>query len=104
MAHRDFLPQGEKNGLLHPPSCACVRCAAGRDSQEISPELREKVQEMLDSTFLQMVQGNVIGGYQIMAQNRPMQEVRSGFLGNMEKIMMLREMAAAYFAGEKTNV
>jgi hypothetical protein len=101
MAHRDFLPQSEKNGLLHPPNCACVKCAAGRESQTLSTELLDKVDEMLDATFIQMVQGNVMGGFQALGSGRPINEVRSGFLGNMANIFRMREMAAAYFAGDK---
>ena len=100
---RNFNPVSEKNGVLHPNNCACAKCAAGRESQELSPELREKVRETLDATFLQMVQGNVMGGFQALGANRPIGEVRQGFLGNMANIMRMREMAAAYFAEEKSS-
>lgn len=104
MAHRDFLPQGEKNGILHPPSCACTKCAAGRESQNLTPELRKRIHEMLDDTFLQAVQGNVLGGFQALVQGQPINAVRSGFLGHMANIMRMREMAASYFAEEKAAV
>jgi tRNA A37 N6-isopentenylltransferase MiaA len=101
MSHRDFQPVSEKNGLLHPSSCACVKCAAGRDSQILDESLREKVNEMLDATFLHMVQQNVAGGYQNLAAGGAIGQVRQGFLGNMANIMRMREMAAAYFSSAK---
>ena len=104
MNDRNFRPQGELNGLLHPPSCACVRCAAGRESRELSPAMREKVQEMIDGTFLNMVSGNIMGGGQSLHQGQPHHLVRAGFLANMEHIFDMREMATAYFADEKPEV
>lgn len=95
---RNFTQPGEKNGLLHPPDCVCAKCAAGRQSRQLDPALREKLDEMLDATFLQMVQSNVMGGFQAAANNTPISAVRSGFLGNMANIFLMREMAAAYFA------
>jgi tRNA A37 N6-isopentenylltransferase MiaA len=101
MKNHDFSQQSEKNGLLHPPNCACVRCAAGRESQELDDSLRERVKEMLDNAFLEMVKGNFMGGCATLGQGTAIGLVRSGFLGNMANIMQMREIAAAYFATEK---
>ena len=101
MDHRNFKPNTENNGLLHPPSCACVKCAAGRESQELDEGLRQRVREALDDTFLQQVSGNILGGMQALAQGQPIAAVWSGFLNNMHHIMVMREMAAAYFAEQK---
>lgn len=98
MSDRRFQAPVEKNGLLHPPNCACVRCAAGRESQELDAPLLEKVNEKLEEAFLQLVQGNFMGGFQQLAAGQPIDVVRGGFLGNMSSIMRMREMAAAYFA------
>lgn len=103
MSDRRFNAPVEKNGLLHPPNCACVRCAAGRESQELDAGLLAKVDEKLDEYFLQTLQSNFMGGFQALAAGQPIDVVRGSFLGNMANIMRLREMAAAYFAQAKTE-
>ena len=103
MQGKKFVPTPTGNHLVHPPSCACVRCAAGRKSQELDESLLAKVLEMLDATFLAMVQGNVAGGHQMLAQGQPPEAVRAGFVQNMHSIMLMREIAASYFADEESN-
>jgi len=98
---REFEPVGESNGLLHPANCACARCAAGRESQELSQELKEAVREALDQCFVQAVQGNLLGGCQALGQGQPVGQVRNAFLHNMGNLMRMREIAFAYFADEK---
>jgi hypothetical protein len=56
------------------------------------------VKEMLDATFIQQVQGNILGGAQVLGSGQPIDKVRAGFLKNMEHIFRMREMAFAYFA------
>ena len=103
MQDRNFKPTSENNGLLHPPSCACVKCAAGRDSQVLDESLRYRVKEMIDDTFLQQVSGNLMGAVQALGGGAPVTVVRSGFLANMGHIMLMREMAFAYFADETSD-
>lgn len=98
MAHRDFLPPAEKNGLVHPPSCVCVKCSAGREARQLDVEMKERVRQKLDDCFLEAVAGNLIGGFQALVAGQPVAQVRAGFLGNMEKILIMRETAAAYFS------
>jgi hypothetical protein len=103
MADREFHPNSENNGLLHPPNCVCVRCSAGRESQELDEGLKIRIREMLDQTLIEMVKGNVMGGFQALAAGGQVSVVRSQFLGNMGKIMQMREMATAYFADENPD-
>jgi hypothetical protein len=98
MKPRDFVPPSNRNGLLHPPQCVCVKCAAGRESRELDEPLRERLKEALDNAFINATVGNMLGGSQALSSGQPEHLVRQGFLGNMENIMTMREIAAAYFA------
>ena len=98
MNEKRFEPNAPTNGLLHPVNCACVKCAAGRDSQELGEGLRERLRQMFDDVFLDAVRGNILGGLNMLGQNQPLHVVRSGFHGNMGHIMQMREIAASYFA------
>lgn len=103
MADRMFKPQTPANGLLHPPTCACVKCAAGRESAELTDALRERVSDMLDDAFIQVAQGNFFATCQALAQGAPIDVARSGFHGSMGNAVVVREMAAAYFAKENAE-
>lgn len=103
MADRQFQPKSENNGILHPPSCACVRCAAGRDSLELGDSLRQRIDEELDNVFVDMVKGNVVMAAQALGQGGNISVVRSGLLQAMGNLKMVRQMAAEYFAEEKAN-
>ena len=101
MSDRNFRPNSEPNGLLHPPSCACVKCAAGRESQELSFELLERVKNTLDDAFLKVVEGNFLMSCQALGQGGSIDVVRSNYIASMGKAMQAREMAAAYFATQE---
>jgi len=101
MRERDFRQQSENNGLLHPNSCACAKCAAGRESRELSFELRERIHAILDDTFVNFVQANFLGGLQAFSQGQAEADVRNGFLNGMANAFRMREVAAAYLADSK---
>ena len=100
MHDRNFKPTTESNGILHPPNCACVKCAAGRESLELGDSLLQRVKEVIDETFLEQLKGNLHGGMQALAQGQPIAVVRGGFLTNMANMFTMREMASAYFADQ----
>lgn len=102
MKDRTFSPQYETNGILHPPRCVCVKCAAGRSSRELDDSMIPKIKELLDNIFLQQLGNNIMGGFNALAQGAPIDQVRVGFLQNMEKMFVVREMAYAYFAEPET--
>ena len=99
--NREFMPQSEKNGILHPPSCACVKCSAGRESQDLSEEIIQRIRATLDDAFVNFVQANFLGGLQAFGQGQLEVAVRAGFIQGMANAFRMREIAAAYFAESK---
>lgn len=103
MSKRNIHPVRATGDLKHPPSCACLKCAAGRKSLLLDAEMRKKLYDALDVAFIQTVHRNFLGGFQALAQGQPLEAVHSSFLTHMGSIEKMREIAAAYFAEEKSD-